>query len=56
MIFYNRPLRKLFRDWVEAVRRYGPLYVAAYLFDVVRVHRAERAESSMRVLEQIRQR
>ena len=45
MIFYNRPLRNLFRDWVEAVRRYGPLYLAAYLFDVVRVHRAERAES-----------
>jgi len=40
----GRPPTQMFRDWVKSVRRYGPLYVAAYLFDLVRVHRAERAE------------
>lgn len=34
----------LFRDWVKSVRRFGPLYVVAYLFDLVRVRRTERAE------------
>ena len=34
----------MFQDWVKCVRRYGPLYVAAYLFDLVRVDRADRAE------------
>jgi hypothetical protein len=29
---------------MESIRQYGPLAVAAYLFDLVRVHRAERAE------------
>jgi hypothetical protein len=40
----RRPLTKVFRDWMESIRQYGPLAVAAYLFDFVRVHRAERAE------------
>jgi hypothetical protein len=40
----RRPLTKVFRDWMESIRQYGPLAVAAYLFDLVRVHRAERAE------------
>jgi hypothetical protein len=44
VIILGRPLIRLFRDWVQSVRRYGPLYVAAYLFDLVRVHRAERVE------------
>jgi len=43
MILARPPIR-LLRDWVESVRRYGPLYLAAYLFDRVRVRRAERAE------------
>jgi SAM-dependent methyltransferase len=37
------PLTKIFRDWVEALR-YGPLAIAAYPFDLIRVRRAERAE------------
>ena len=44
MIVPRRPLTKMFRDWVESVRQYGPLAVVAHLFDLVRVHRAERAE------------
>jgi len=44
VIILGRPLTQVFRDWVKSVRRYGPLYVAAYLFDLVRVRRAERAE------------
>lgn len=44
MIILGRPPMSLLRDWVESVRRYGPLYLAAYLFDLVRVRRAERAE------------
>ena len=32
------------RDWIESVRKFGPLAGAAYLFDRVRVHRAEQAE------------
>lgn len=44
VIFLGRPLTQVFRDWGKSVRRYGPLYIAAYLFDLVRVHRADRAE------------
>lgn len=44
VIIVGRPLTQVFRDWVKSVHRYGPLYVAAYLFDLVRVRRAERAE------------
>ena len=44
MIVFGHPLRQVLRDWGECVRRYGPLSVAAYLFDLVRVRRAERAE------------
>lgn len=44
MIVLGRPPNRLLRDWVESVRRYGPLYLAAYLFDLVRVRRAEHAE------------
>ena len=34
----------MFRDWVKSVRRFGPLYIAAFLFDLVRIHRSEQAE------------
>jgi Histone methylation protein DOT1 len=44
MTVWHKPRTKVLRDWMESVRRYGALHVAAYLFDVVRVHRAERAE------------
>jgi hypothetical protein len=44
VIVLGRPLTKIFQDWVKSVRRYGPLYVAAYLFDLVRVHHTEQAE------------
>jgi hypothetical protein len=40
----GRPLIQVFRDWVDSVRRYGPLYLVAYLFDLVRVRCAEQAE------------
>jgi hypothetical protein len=40
----NRPFTKVFRECIESVRQYGPLALAAYLFDLVRVHRAERTE------------
>jgi SAM-dependent methyltransferase len=39
-----RSLAPLLRDWVTSIRRYGPLYLGAYLFDVVRARAAERAE------------
>jgi hypothetical protein len=39
-----RPLIQVFRDWMKSVRRYGLLYVAAYPFDLIRVHLNERAE------------
>jgi len=45
VIVLRRVLTKVFRDWMESVRQYGPLAVAAYLFDLVRVPRTERAES-----------
>jgi hypothetical protein len=38
------PFTNVFRNCIETVRQYGPLAVAAYLFDLVRVHRAERTE------------
>jgi len=44
VIILGRPLTQVFGDWIRSVRRYGTLYVAAYLFDLVRVRRAERAE------------
>jgi hypothetical protein len=37
-------LTKVFRDWVECVRQYGPHAVAAYPFDLIRVRRSEQAE------------
>jgi predicted RNA methylase len=40
----NGPLTTMFRDWVKSVHRYGPLYIAAFLFDLVRIHRSEQAE------------
>jgi Histone methylation protein DOT1 len=40
----SRPFTKVFLDWIESVRQYGPPEVAAYLFNLVRVHRAERIE------------
>jgi hypothetical protein len=40
----RRVLTKVLRDWMESIRQYGPLAVVAYPFDLVRVHRAERAE------------
>jgi hypothetical protein len=40
----SRSFTKVFLDWMESVRQYGPLGVAAYLFDLVRVHRVERTE------------
>jgi hypothetical protein len=36
--------RQLLRDWRQAVHRYGALYLAAYLFDLIRIQRAESAE------------
>ena len=44
VIVHRGPLTKVFPDWVESVRQYGPLALAAHLFHLVRVHRAERAE------------
>lgn len=44
MIVLGRSLHQLLRDWRQAVRRYGALYLAAYLFDLVRIQRAERVE------------
>ena len=44
VILHRLPLTKMIRDWVKSVRLYGPLGAARYLFDLVRVHRAERAE------------
>ena len=44
VIALGRRSARLMRDWIESVRRYGPLYVAAFLFDLIRVRRAERAE------------
>jgi hypothetical protein len=44
MIVLGRPLRQLLRDWMQSIRRYGAIYLAAYLFDLVRIHRAEGAE------------
>jgi hypothetical protein len=41
---FRWPLTKVSRDWIESVRQYGPLAVAAYLFDLVRVRRTEQAE------------
>jgi hypothetical protein len=40
----GRPFAKVFSDGMQSVRQYGPLSVAAYLFNLVRVHRAERTE------------
>jgi hypothetical protein len=40
----SRPFTKVFRECIESVWQYGPLALAAYLFDLVRVHRAERTE------------
>ena len=37
-------LTTLFRDWAKSVHRYGPLYVAAFLFDLVRIQLSEQAE------------
>jgi Histone methylation protein DOT1 len=39
-----RPFTKVSRDCIESLRQYGSLAVAAYLFDLVRVRRAERTE------------
>lgn len=36
--------RQLLRDWRQSVHRYGALYLAAYLFDLIRIRRAESAE------------
>src|SRR5262249_52650671 len=44
MIVLGRPVRQLLRDWMQSVRRYGATYLAAYLFDLVRIRRAEGAE------------
>jgi Histone methylation protein DOT1 len=44
VIVLGQPLNHILRDWVTSVRRYGAIYVAAYLFDRVRVRRAEKAE------------
>ena len=44
MIVLRRPLRQLLRDWMQSVRRYGAIYLAAYMFDLVRIRRAEGAE------------
>lgn len=44
MIIFGRSPTRLLRDWIESVRRYGPLYLVAYLFDLIRVRRTERAE------------
>jgi Histone methylation protein DOT1 len=40
----NGLLTTVFRDWAKSVHRYGPLYIAAFLFDLVRIHRSEQAE------------
>ena len=37
MTVWHKPRTKVLRDWMKSVRRYGALYVAAYLFDVVRI-------------------
>ena len=44
MTTLGRTPTRLLRDWIESIRRYGPLYLAAYLFDLLRVQRTERAE------------
>jgi predicted RNA methylase len=44
VIVHRLPLTKMFRDWARSVRLHGPLGAAGYLFDLVRVHRAELAE------------
>lgn len=44
MIVLGRPPIRLLCDWIECVHRYGALYLVAYLFDLIRVQRAERAE------------
>ena len=38
------PLTTLFRDWAKSVHRYGSLYIAAFLFDLVRIQLSEQAE------------
>jgi hypothetical protein len=38
------PLTTLFRDWAKSVHRYGPLYIAAFPFDLVRIRLSEQAE------------
>jgi hypothetical protein len=43
-ITHGRLLSQLLQNWVKSVRRYGPLYIAAFPFDVVRVRRSEKAE------------
>jgi hypothetical protein len=40
----RRPVTNVYRDCMEFIRQYGSLAIAAYLFDLFRVHRAERAE------------
>jgi hypothetical protein len=37
-------LTTLFRDWAKSVHRYGPLYIAAFLFDLVRIRLSEQNE------------
>jgi len=44
MTVLGRPLRQMLRDWMQSIRRYGAIYLAAYLFDLVRIRRAEAAE------------
>src|SRR5215471_458192 len=44
MTVLGRPLRQRLRDWMQSIRRYGAIYLAAYLFDLVRIRRAEAAE------------
>lgn len=45
MTAFRWPPTKVLQDWVECVRQYGAHQIPAYLFDMVRVHHAERAES-----------
>jgi SAM-dependent methyltransferase len=44
MLALGRLLTRVFRDRAISVKRYGPIYVAAYLFDVIRIHRAAQTE------------
>ena len=37
-------LTTLFGDWAKSVHRYGSLYIAAFLFDLIRIQLSERAE------------